>query len=50
MTGVDYIQYIHCPVCDSHHVLVDRTIGDTGGTEALNIDCIDCENETRVHP
>jgi predicted Zn finger-like uncharacterized protein len=47
---IDYTNYIHCPVCESHYVTVDRNIGDRGGTESLVIKCADCENDTTVIP
>ena len=47
---VDYENYVHCPVCESHYVNVDRNIGDNGGTESLVIRCHDCENNSTVTP
>jgi len=50
MPKIDYLQYIHCPVCESHYINVDRDIADRGGTESLRIKCHDCDNETKVTP
>jgi uncharacterized Zn finger protein len=43
-------EWIMCPSCGHTDVIVERDIGDRGGTESFTINCLDCYDVVTVTP